>query len=80
MSLTQRDKIDAAWIPVRFVREDRKCSFCGARIPKGAPGASKGTRGTKAWWNKVSNRWECMGCRSEGFRAEDERRTMERVN
>ena len=58
-----------AWIPVRYILHDETCSNCGFRIARASPGASKGTRGTKAWWNKAANVWECLECRSEAVRA-----------
>jgi hypothetical protein len=58
------------WIPIRFVREEVRCWFCHARIPKASPGSTTGTRGTKAWWDKATNRWECLPCHDEGTRAQ----------
>jgi hypothetical protein len=63
-------EVSAAWVPVRYVQHAQKCCFCQNRIPKGSPGATKGTRGTKAWWNRITGAWECVPCRTEGFRAE----------
>ena len=58
------------WIPVRFVREPHDCSFCGYTIPRGAPGARTGERGTKAYLNSLTRLWECIGCRQEALRAQ----------
>jgi hypothetical protein len=65
--------IDAAWVPVRYVKNEVRCDFCGRRIPKGAPGNSTGTRGTRCWWNMLRRVYECLDCRTEGFRAEEAR-------
>lgn len=58
------------WTPVRFVPGEVPCSFCLRKIPRGAPGSSKGTRGTKAYWCSDRKVWECVACRAEGVRAE----------
>lgn len=58
------------WTPVRFVPGEVPCSFCLRKIPRGAPGSSKGTRGTKAYWCNSRKVWECIECRAEGVRAE----------
>ena len=48
------DLIDAAWVPVRHVRTECRCAFCGCRIPRGVPGTRTGERGTRCWWNRRS--------------------------
>jgi hypothetical protein len=58
------------WTPVRYIRNARRCDFCGIEIPAGSPGATRGTRGTKAYFNPHRNVWECMPCRSEATRAD----------
>lgn len=58
------------WIPVRYVAHDQQCQFCGERIPKGSPGSRVGERGTRAWWDKAHDVWECIPCREEATRAE----------
>jgi hypothetical protein len=58
------------WTPVRTVSYHQACHFCGAGIPKDRPGATTGTRGTKAFYNRGLNLWECMACRVEATRAE----------
>ena len=60
------------WTPVRYVRRPQTCAFCWCVIPAGSPGSSTGTRGTRAWVNDRGE-WECLGCRSDGFRAEEAR-------
>jgi hypothetical protein len=37
--------------PVRYVAARQRCHFCFGAIPKASPGSSKGTRGTKAWFD-----------------------------
>lgn len=59
-----------------MVRFNQKCNFCGGLIPKGAPGATTGTRGTKAYYHPELDRWECKECRGAGSRAEEARRVM----
>ncbi len=61
------------WVPVRTLRNDTDCSFCGFLILKGSPGRSAGTRGTLCWFNPERRQYECLGCRSEAMRAEDAR-------
>lgn len=63
------------WTPVRFVRDEQVCAFCGARIPQARPGTTTGTRGTKAFFSHDSKRWSCSDCyaivsRSDRARAE----------
>ena len=58
------------WLPIRTINQEQVCWFCGFVIPKGRPGATTGTRGTKAWWFRAKDTWECLGCRSEAVRAE----------
>jgi len=65
------------WTPVRFVANAQRCDFCGCDIPRAKPGNTVGTRGTKAWWNPDRKVWECLGCRTEGFRAEEERAKLD---
>lgn len=67
------------WRPVRFVREDVECSFCGYVIRKGSPGDRVGERGTKAWWNPHLREVECLGCRSEAVRALEARESCGRT-
>lgn len=57
------------WIAVRYVEKAVDCSFCGYTIPRGKPGTRTGERGTKAYFNKVTREWECLGCRNEAVRA-----------
>jgi hypothetical protein len=66
------------WVAVRYVAQSQRCDFCWQRIPKGSPGNRTGERGTKAWYNAKRRVWECMGCRTEGFRAEEAREAMDR--
>lgn len=75
-----RAVIDASWIPVRYVRVEVRCAFCGGRIPPGKPGTRTGERGTRAWWNKLTSQYECLGCRTDAFRAEDARSLPERTD
>lgn len=58
------------WVPVRHVAKPQTCRFCRGHISAGKPGTTTGSRGTKAWWSKTTNTWECLTCRSEGFRVE----------
>lgn len=57
------------WMPVRFVRTAQECSFCGFTIPAASPGATTGTRGTKAFYNRLTKEWECIPCRREANEA-----------
>ena len=68
MILSQPDP--RLWMPVRTVSYAQACHFCGAGIPRDRPGAKTGTRGTKAFYNRALNLWECMACREEATRAE----------
>jgi len=68
--------MNADWVPVRYVERAQICQFCQRRIPKGSPGNSKGTRGTKAWFNRRTKAWECLPCRTEGFQVEAARERM----
>jgi len=52
------------WRPVRFVRARQLCCRCWHYIPKGSPGNTTGTRGTKAWWHPGWDVWMCVPCRS----------------
>lgn len=71
------------WVPARMDpnRYDNRrrfsCDFCWEEIPRDKPGSSRGTRGTKAWYNPARRVYECLGCRSEGFRAEEVRERMD---
>jgi hypothetical protein len=67
------------WIPLRTVQRELRCAFCRGRIPKGRPGTRTGERGTKAWLEKETGRIECLGCRTEGFRAEEARAEIDRA-
>lgn len=58
------------WTPVRHVPHGVTCDFCWYEIPAGSPGRRKGERGTRAWYNAHRRVWECLGCRSEAFRAD----------
>jgi hypothetical protein len=76
--------IAGQWQAVRFVPHDQTCALCWDRIPKGSPGSSTGSRGTKAWFLPaarlscaLSGRvilgpglWECLECHDERTRAE----------
>ena len=68
------------WTPIRYVTAAVNCDFCGVLIPRCKPGTTKGTRGTKAWRSNVRGVWECLCCRSEGFRAESERDKIDDAN
>ena len=57
------------WTPVRYVHHNQECSFCGAPIARAAPGGTTGTRGTKAYYNRLTGEWECIPCRQEAQRA-----------
>jgi hypothetical protein len=59
------------WTPVRYVHEDTFCWFCAREIPRAKPGATKGTRGTKAWFCPERRVLECIPCRSEAMRADE---------
>ena len=61
------------WTPVRTVRADVECSFCNNLILRTAPGRRTGERGTKAFYNAVLREWECIPCRIEAGRANEER-------
>lgn len=63
--------ISETWVPIRTVYADTVCWFCGTEIPKGKPGSSTGSRGTKAWWCKERDVCECLPCGSERLRAEE---------
>jgi hypothetical protein len=58
------------WTPVRTISYAQVCHFCRAPIARDRPGAKTGTRGTKAFFNRALNLWECMPCREEATRAE----------
>lgn len=58
------------WNPVRWIKRTQRCDFCWDMILRGVPGNRPGDSGTKAWYNPDRNVWECLGCRTEGFRAE----------
>ena len=65
----QRDDPEKHWTPVRFVPAPIPCSFCGFTIPAGKPGNTRGMRGTKAFYNRLTKEWECTACRLEGMDA-----------
>lgn len=54
------------WIPIRFLPRGAMCDFCQCRIPQRRPGQI----GTVAWYSPTIRAYECLACRSEGFRAE----------
>lgn len=56
--------VPSAWQPVRYVHADQVCVswHCRRRIPKGAPGHSTGTRGTKAFFNRATGGYMCLEC------------------
>ena len=58
------------WTPARYIAHDTRCHLCGADIARTKPGATTGTRGTKAFFNATLGLFECMDCRLEGTRAE----------
>lgn len=58
------------WMPIRYVHEDVLCAFCGNLILRTAPGRRTGERGTKAYFNRLTREFECIGCRQEGIRVE----------
>lgn len=62
------------WIPVRWVKKAVRCDFCRSNIPAGKPGTTTGSRGTKAWYCRHRNIFECLGCRSEAMRADTARK------
>ena len=66
----QRDDPEKHWTPARYIREVQECSFCGFTIPPAKPGASSGTRGTKAYFNTLTKEWECVPCRREAVEAQ----------
>ena len=55
---------------MRHVYKTARCSFCGFDIPRGLPGTTTGSRGTKAYFNAQLGEWECIGCRQEALRAQ----------
>jgi hypothetical protein len=61
------------WMPIRYVHDDVLCAFCGFLILRTAPGRRTGERGTKAFYNAVLREWECIPCRIEAGRANEER-------
>jgi hypothetical protein len=65
------------WSPVRFVPRGVTCGFCRVDIPAGSPGRTRGTRGTRAYYNAHRRIYECIGCRTEGIRAEEAGRAEE---
>jgi hypothetical protein len=67
------------WIPVRYVNYSQRCRFCWCDIPRGSPGSTTGTRGTRAWKSLDTGEWECLSCRTEGFRAEEAREASDRA-
>lgn len=58
------------WVPIRYVSAPHVCDCCWETIPIGSPGHRAGERGTRAWWDKANDVWECLGCRDEATRAE----------
>lgn len=58
------------WTPVRFVPPGVSCDFCWRAIPRGAPGRSTGTRGTKAYYSAKRRVYECLSCHDELTRVE----------
>jgi hypothetical protein len=58
------------WTPARYIHGHQRCHFCGEHIPPARPGATTGTRGTKAFVNIALGLFECMPCRAEATRAE----------
>lgn len=58
------------WTPVRYMQHDAVCDFCRFKIPRGSPGRSRGTRGTRCWWNAFRKVYECLDCRTEAVRAD----------
>lgn len=72
------------WTAVRYVHQAQTCATCWRRIPRGAPGARVGERGTKAWFLPHASLtcavtgqrllgpglWECLECHDELTRAE----------
>lgn len=65
----QREDPEPYWQPIRFVQTGVPCSFCGYAIAKGKPGTRTGERGTKAYFNRLTREFECIGCREEAGRA-----------
>jgi len=65
------------WTPVRHVPAGVACDFCRNGIPAGSPGRRAGERGTRAWYNAHRRVYECIGCRSEAFRADAARLAQE---
>jgi hypothetical protein len=60
----------ALWTPVRTISYAQRCHFCRAGIARDRPGSRTGERGTKAFFNRALNLWECIACREEATRAE----------
>lgn len=58
------------WTPARYVATPQWCHFCGAFIPRSAPGPRVGDRGTKAYYNSSLRLFECIECRAEATRAD----------
>ena len=51
--------------PVRWVSSAQKCHWCFGRIPPGKPGATTGTRGTKAFLCVRVGLWRHIDCHNE---------------
>lgn len=66
----QREDPEKHWTPVRESRRPYECSFCGLPIPVAKIGTRTGDRGTKHYWNRLTNERECTACRDEATRAE----------
>jgi hypothetical protein len=64
-------------MPIRYVHDDVLCAFCGFLILRTAPGRRNGERGTKAYFNRLTREFECIGCRQEGIRAEGVRHEID---
>jgi len=59
--------VACVWTPVRYVNAPQRCASCGRYIPKGSPGNSAGTRGTRAYFCRERNTWNCIPCRQEAY-------------
>lgn len=58
------------WQAARWVRVEQACHWCWERIPVASPGASTGTRGTKAFCCVKLGLWRHIRCHTDAQQQE----------
>lgn len=54
------------WHPIRHNQRPQTCCTCWRTIPPFAPGATKGTRYTKAYFDPPTGLYLCLACHAHG--------------